>query len=415
MGKKSPQAVTLEPVTTPLGDIIWLDDEGIVHIRNSERGTHDKCDQQWWWSWRDGLRPKETPKPLWFGSAIHEALAHYYGPGAKRRKDFVDKFREYADMEAEFIRTNVGGLDEDEYVDARTLGEQMLTGYVKEYGGDKTWDVIATEQTFEVRIPWMVYKRNPRYTEEYIRQLLNGADFNTDYFILNGTFDGVYRDRKTKRIHLMEHKTAASISITHLPMDNQAGTYWLVAETVGRQQGWLDKGDNIRGIMYNFLRKGMPDERPKDAHGYSLNKPGKQAYINVLEAASGFKGWETTRTGTVKYPTITAMEEMCNERGLVVLGERSKSQPPPLYLRHEVRRTRAQRTSQLERLTDEVTTMAAKVTGHMPITKSSGRDTCPMCPFREMCELHEARADWQGYRDALFRVEDLYAVHRKSA
>jgi hypothetical protein len=412
MGKKSPQAVATEPVTPTLADVIWLDSDGVVHIRNSERGTHDKCDQQWWWSWRDGLRPKETPKPLWFGSAIHEALAHYYAPGYKRRKDFVDKFREYADMEAEYIRTAVGGLDEDEYVDARTLGETMLTGYVDEYNGDKDWDVIATEQTFEVKIPWMLYKRNPRYTPEFIATILNGHEFNTDYFILNGTFDGVYRHRKTKRVRLMEHKTAASISLTHLPMDNQAGTYWLVAQTVGRSQGWLGPKENITGITYNFLRKGMPDERPKDAHGYSLNKPGKQAFINVLNPHIE---WETTRTGTVKYPTIEVMQKMCDERGLVVLGERSKSQPPPLYLRHEVRRGAAQRATQLERLTDEVTVMTSKVTGLMPITKSSGRDTCPMCPFKDMCELHEARADWQDYRDALFRVEDLYAVHRKSA
>jgi hypothetical protein len=70
---------------------------------------------------------------------------------------------------------------------------------------------------------------------------------------------------------------------------------------------------------------------------------------------------------------------------------------------------------QLERLQDEVTKMALYVVGGLAVTKQSGRDSCPMCAFREMCELHESGGNWVEFRDVLFRVEDLYAVHRKSA
>lgn len=384
------------------GDIVWVDDDGVVHVRNSERGTLDRCPQQWWWAWRDGLRPKEVAKPLWFGTAIHEALAHYYGPGRKRRKsDFIDKFRESADMEAEYMRVNVGGVDEDAYVEARLLGETMLKGYIERWDGDKDWDVIATEQTFEIAIPYAWTPQN-----RWLKRAMEQAGINTEYFLLNGTFDGVYRDKADKRVKLMEHKTAASISIGHLPMDNQAGTYWLVAMTVGRDQGWLGAKDNIHEITYNFLRKAMPDERPKDKEGYATNKPLKVHYIDAL-ATRGIQ--------PPKSATIAVMEEMAAKAGLVVLGDRSKSQPPPLFERHPVRKNPRMRRTQLHRLQVEVLRMNALVLGAMDVTKSPSRDHCGFCSFRDMCELHESGAGWTEFRDALYRASDPYADHRKSA
>ena len=371
--------------------IVWTDQDGIVHIRNSERGTLAKCPQRWWWAWREGLVPKETAKPLWFGTGIHLALAHYYGPGKKRRKDFIDVWRQYADEEAEYVRVNLGGLDEDVWMEARQLGEIMLSGYVKEYNHDRHWDVIATEQSFEVSIPY-----------------LNGDG----HFILNGTFDGVYRDKNDNKIKLMEHKTAGTISTGHLPMDNQAGTYWMVAQTVGRDQGWLGPKENISEITYNFLRKGMPDDRPKDAKGYATNKPTKQHYIDALDE---YVEWEVARTGRPKYPTVEVLEAMAADHGLVVLGDRSKNQPARLFERHPVRKTPAQRRKQLERMQDDVELMKMYVDGRLRITKHGGRDTCPFCPFKEMCELHETGADWERFKQALYRPTDPYADHRKSA
>lgn len=387
-------------------DIVWLDDDGIIHVRNSERGTFNKCPQRWWWAWRNGLRPKETAKALWFGTAIHAALADYYQPGRKRSKDYIDKFREIAGDESEYMRINLGGVDEDEYVDMVTLGEQMLTGYVDRWEGDRHWDVIATEQEFEIAIPFVGAEHKSVLTKRIMRHY-------GDHFILNGTFDGVYRDRHDKVIKLMEHKTAGTVSTRHLPMDNQAGTYWMVASTIGHQQGWLKKGDQIREITYNFLRKAMPDPRPKDAEGYALNAPTKDHYIDAL-TKDGYEPPVGPRGG-LKWPTIPVMQAEAEERGLVVLGERSKRQPAPLYERHPVKRTTRQRRTQLQRLQSEVRLMAAMVMGEVDVTKSPSRDTCVFCPFQEMCELHESGNDWLEFRDALFRSTDPYEDHRKSA
>lgn len=387
--------------------IVWLDDDGIVHIRNSERGTLNKCPQRWWWAWREGLRPKETGKALWFGSAIHEALADYYRPGTKRSKDFIDVFRHYCDMEAEYIRTNVGDIDEEKWVDARTLGESMLLGYHKHYGGDRKWDVIATEQSFEVAIPI------PRHPHPAVRKVLKQYG---PHFLLNGTFDGVYIDlADRKRRKLMEHKTAGSIWEPYV-MDNQTGTYWMVAGTVGRSQGWLGKGEQIREITYNFLRKSLPDTRPTDPQGYVTNKPTKDHYILAIEEHEGDSDiWPTTRNGSVKFPAIAVLEEMAAERGLTVYGDRSKRQPPPLYARKPMRMTVEHKRQQLTRLQADFVRMVLIKEGLEELSKHASRDNCPMCPFKEMCELHESGAGWVQFRDALFRSEDPYADHRKSA
>ncbi len=383
-------------------NIVWLDADGVVHIRNSERGTLNKCPQRWWWAWREGLQPKETSKALWFGSAIHAALADYYQPGTKRSKDYIDVFREFADMEAEYVRTNVGDIDEEKWVDARTLGEQMLIGYHKHYGGDRKWRVIAPEQSFEVAIPI------PRHSNPFVRRVLKPYG---DYFLLNGTFDLVYYDMKDKRIKLGEHKTAASIWEPYA-MDNQTGSYWMVAGTVGKEQGWLGKNDQIREITYNFLRKALPDDRPRDAKGHVTNKPTKEHYIEALD---DYVVWDETSTGRVKYPTIAVMEEMAAEHGLVVLGDRSKRQPPPLFDRKPMRMTVAHKRTQLARIQAEFVRMVLIVEGVEDLLKHSSRDTCPMCPFKEMCELHETGGGWVEFRDAMFRATDPYADHRKSA
>jgi hypothetical protein len=384
---------------------IWADKDGVVHVRNSERGTLDKCPQRWWWAWREGLRAKETATPLWFGTAIHEALADYYRPGVKRSKDYIDKFRESADMEAEYVRVNLGGLDEDKWVDARSLGEQMLTGYVEHYGRDRYWDVIATEQSFELAIPWLDEDTKDPVERLLIRNMKKrGLEFR--FFILNGTFDGVYRDKQDKRTKLMEHKTAAAISVGHLTMDNQAGTYHLVAQTVGRTQGWLGPRENIQEITYNFLRKGMPDERPRDKAGYACNKPTKAHFVLALEEAG--IDWP-------KNPTLAVFEDLANKHGLAVVGDRSKRQPAPLYMRHPVKKTPAMRRTQLARLKGDVTEMALLEAGLLSVRKSPNRDTCAFCEFKDMCELHETQAGWVEYRNAMFRSTDPYEDHRKAA
>jgi hypothetical protein len=322
-------------------------------LRTSERRTFKRCPQAWEWAWRWGLKGKGRPAdPLWFGTGIHECLAQWYkGPGLKRGPHPAQTWKKWYGSEINSIRTATSeDWQEDVWVDARDLGTAMLEGYVDEYGRDETWHVIAPEQTFQIEIP---YRTKAGVLVLYC-----------------GTFDLVYRDLRTDEIWLGEHKTAKAISLGHLPLDDQAGSYWAVASRVLQHEGVLGKGDSIAGIMYNFLRKGFPDERPRNAEGQYLNKDGSV----------------------------------------------SKNQAAPLFVREPVERTRKERATQLRRIQNEAYWMRAAKKAPDQIYKNPTRDCQWDCSFFDMCQLHEKGGeDWMEFRDAMYVSRDPYADHRKSA
>lgn len=320
-------------------------------LRTTERRDFKRCPQRWWWAWREGLRPKGTPSDaLWFGIGVHLALAHYYAPGRKRRKDMIDLWDAYCDQDqlSRLIRTEKEelGLGE-EYVQAKALGRAMLIGYMLEYRGDKEWDVISTEEPFQVTIL---------------------DDDGEPVAVFCSTYDGVYWDKADKSYKLMEHKTAKAITVGHLGMDDQGGAYWAVANSVLRDKGILKGQEFIKGINYNFLKKSLPDERPRNADGQHLNKDGSV----------------------------------------------SKIQPKPLYERHFVRRTPAQRKVQLGRIATEVETMNEFRYRNLSLYKNPTRDCAWDCAFLQMCELHDSGADWKEFRSAVYTRQDPYSEHRKS-
>ena len=358
-------------------------------VTTSERRAFKRCPQRWWWEYREGLRAYEISVALWFGIGIHEALAHYYGnTGYKRNMDFVDVWRDYCDNSeiSNVVKASADGWSEDEsWLSAKTLGEAMLLGHHETFGGDPDWDVIYTERPFEIGIP------DPR-------------NIDNDIVIFNSTFDGVYRSKSTRKVNLMEHKTAKAITVDHLPLDDQGGSYFAVASVVLRMEGILPGKQMIDGITYNFLRKGLPDERPKDRDGYATNKPIKRHYIAALAAAGEMMAndkWSLDRLAAA-----------ATELNLKVLGDRSAVQPSPLFERHTFRRTTQERKTQIDRLANEAIVMNAMRTGDLPLYKNSNRDCHWDCMFFNMCQLHEQNVDWEEFRDAVFMVRDPYDRYR---
>jgi hypothetical protein len=322
-------------------------------IRTSERRDFKRCPQRWYWAWRMGLRGKyQSVGALWFGTGIHLALAEWYcGPGLRRGPHPVETWLEYAKDEESKLRVAAGdGWSDDVWVEAKTLGVVMLEEYVNLYGKDDSWHIIAPEQSFQLIIP----KRS-------------GA---ADLAIYAGTFDLVYRDLEDDSLWLGEHKTAKAISIAHLPLDDQAGSYWAVASKVLEDAGVLQKGDSIKGIMYNFLKKAEPDDRPMDEQGRRLNQ-----------------------NGTI-----------------------SKRQPKPNFLREPVERTRAERRTMIKRIQNEAMWMDAARKRPDTLFKTPTFNCSWDCSFYDMCTLHEnGTEDWREYAKAVFKVQDPYADHRKSA
>lgn len=353
-------------------------------LRNSERRDFKRCPTRWWWGWREGLKPQGPPnEKLWFGTGIHLALALWYKPGRKRGIDPRITWRKFVADDITFIRTEFGKFDPTSYMEAGKYGEQLLGWYLEEYGRDQSWDVIAPEQTFEVIVP--------------------DADGNPVVRLV-GTFDGVYRDLDTGELKLMEHKTAAQIVLTHLPMDDQGGTYITVATFALRDQGLIGPEETVTEITYNFLRKGKKDERPKDSAGLTRNKPIKKHYLEQLGAMVNAK------------MKLEEMAGVAARHGVQVFGDVSENQPTPLFHREPVTRTRAEQATQLRRIADEVAWMRDVRDGYLPLIKNNTRDCSWDCDFYTMCELHEGDpTEAVEFRNAIYRVQDPYADHRKSA
>lgn len=320
-------------------------------VRTSERRSFKRCPQQWWWAWRQGLKPKQAAPALWFGSGIHNALEAWYGTGTTRNTQApFDIWDAWCDEEERVVRIDSPTAPEDpEWVEARDLGKSMLERYFQKWGNDPNWDVIATERAFQIGVP------DP-----------DNAD--VPIVVYSGTFDGVFRDLNTGKIWLMEHKTAKAIQVNHLTLDDQAGSYYWVAPTILAAEGLLKPGERIDGIMYNFLRKGLPDLRPTNSKGQHLNKDGSV----------------------------------------------SKVQPAALFARHEVYRSDKERVQMGKRVQSEARLMNMMRNDPSLVFKTPTRDCAWDCPFFSMCEMHEAGQDWREYRDLVYRVEDPYADHRKS-
>lgn len=364
-------------------------------IRNSERRTLKRCSWKWYWSWRMGLKPVgNISDALWFGGLVHEALAVWYcGPGLKRGPHPAESFEKLAGDDIRLLKTEnktEPNMIETKYVPALELGCVLLDEYVKHWGRDDSWHVIQPERAFQMDIP------NPDQEAE------------GPLAILAGTYDLVYRDLQDDKVWLGEHKTAKAISLDHLQIDDQAGTYWAVAAQDLRAERLIGPKEPLQGINYNFLRKALPDDRPRNAAGYVCNKPVKEDYLAAL-VADGLGAVADRRW------TLAQLVEATSARGIEVFGETSKLQPKPLFVRHEVHRSARERATQVQRIQDEAVWMSALRRKELPLVKNPTRDCNWDCDLFHFCMLDEAQAiDATEYRKTMFRKQDPYADHRKS-
>lgn len=298
-----------------------------------------------------GLVTKGIPATaLWFGTGVHIALADWYDIGFHRGRKPWLTFRDWVGEEiTEYVETTPNGFGEREFEDAKVLGENMLRGYVDLYGRDEDLETLAVEQPFQI-------------------ELLD--EDGTPIAIVAGTFDGVLYDHEDGEIYLWEHKTAKQIRTSFLALDDQAGTYYAVASNVLREQGILGPKEHIKGVLYNYLRKAKPDDRPQDERGLYLNKD----------------------------------------------GSISKNQPAAAYHREVIERNPGEVNKQLSRIRDEVKLMNAMRDGTMPVIKNTSYD-CTFCQFFELCQLDEKgnKRAVRQYMKAAFAERDPYADHRKSA
>lgn len=319
-------------------------------IRNSELSVFRDCRQRWYWEFVLGLKPKNTANALRFGELIHLALERYYIPGTKRgphpASTFSALYAEQLETSTKFGMRGVSGDVEDEsaWTEAGDLGVAMMNNYIETYGSDDSIEILAPE------LPFQVLVRHPKTKKPM--------------FYAVGKLDAVYRNRSTLRIGLMDHKTARTISTDHLALDDQAGMYWTFAPTYLRKHGYLKSDQKIDHILYNFLRKAVPDTRPQNEDGQYLNQDGSV----------------------------------------------SKRQPPPYFLRYPVWRDPADRKELRRRVILQAWEMEQVEKGKLPIYKNVTRN-CALCPFYDPCELHETGNNENEMLDLAYQPWEPYSDH----
>jgi hypothetical protein len=367
-------------------------------LRTSERRLFKECPWAWYMAYRMGYSPKAIQADAaWFGIGVHEALAQWYKKGKRRGIHPAEFFDDWVGDEIGFAKTWLDDeFEEAVWYDARDLGVAMLEAYVERYGKDPQWHILSTEQPFQITI----------------------TDHGEPVAIFKSRWDGVARDLATGKIILLEHKTASQIVTAHLENDDQGGSYFAVAGHLLRKAGVLKRGEEIEMIVYNFLRKSKPDERPRDEDGLYHNKPTKEHYISAL-LAEGIRTVERSspKSGPVAVDKATAADLVAaaSFAQIEVLGDISKSQPPEPFLRHPVMRTQSENATQLRKIADEVAWMNAVRDGTLPLIKSPSK-ACTRCPFRNPCILHDQGSDsWESILRSNFIQRDPYEDDSKTA
>jgi PD-(D/E)XK nuclease superfamily len=326
-------------------------------IRSGERRDYKRCVKRWYWTWRRGLVPRGKDfGALDLGTWMHAALAEWYGEGLTRSEStLAELFTIAADAAIAQARQD----DVPEYVvdkadELAALGIEMATAYQKYYGDDPEVFVLGAEIPLEFSLP------DPDTGELLALHKLKP--------------DLVYVD-PDDNAWLMEHKTAASIRTEHLVIDDQARPYGAMAERALRNLGVL-KGYKFKGIMYNFLRKALPDQRQTNAEGKYLNKSN---------------------------------------------GQVSKKQPPPFFVRKPITLTAKAKRITLLRTQAETVTMTKmtmllrrqpELAAALPKTPHT---SCPkFCPFFAMCVAEEEGTDIRDMERIMFVRRNPYLYEEET-
>lgn len=323
---------------------------GAILVRTSERQSFLTCRHQWYWGWVKKYRAPQLDPKLVFGDLVHQALAKYYIPGTKRGVHPAETFEQLIEKLGD--QQDLMLWSDERILDMADLGIPMLERYVEHWHeADKEYEIVSSEQVFQVPI--------------------GRIDGRRVYYV--GTVDGVWKNRATKKLRFLETKTTTEIKMDALPMDEQVGAYWTFGPRWLRLQGILKSGEQLDGILYNWLRKAVPNPDDEyDEQGRKLNKN----------------------------------------------GSISKRQPAKFFYRHPTHRGEAEAKRVKERVRNEVRDMlqAASDPDHY-VYKNPGpqfRPNCQFCGFRDPCELHETGNDWKAYIDHAFIQWNPYSAHDRA-
>jgi hypothetical protein len=347
-------------------------------MRNSERQTFRRCQQQHEYSYTSNYGPQVARGPLVFGTGIHYGLEKYYPVGRKRGVHPAKTFTKwYEEHERQFDQWD----DEGNKIDALELGVGMLEGYVKEYGKDDFVDVIAPEMVFQVHI----YDYSGNYLYTWV-----------------GTQDLCYVDlskssKRRKRISFMEHKTTknappASVDLFS-PYGEQGYSYWCGGTLNLRQLGLIPEDQCVDSVNYNWLKKALPSTKKTNSQGHTVNKPSKASLTAWLTGEGNMS--KASLKGLLVDDLIALIDGVEPQGAHSLLGEISKVQPGILFLRDDVDFGDYQLDQMIDRVTADAWQILRTRQGKLPVHVSP-QDACSWCDFKDVCELRVMGGDWQA-------------------
>lgn len=320
-------------------------------VRTSERLSFKRCRLRWKWGYLDRLRKIDQARALRFGRMVHEALEEYYIPGRKRGPHPVRTFLKIFDDQLGEHGYDWGQQDEEEqWIEARELGEDMLTRYVEHWRAeDKFWEVVSPELSAKVLVR---SKRGKPMAWYLIR------------------FDIVIFHHGRGKYLFVDHKTARSIpDPEEKELDEQCGAYWTFGPDWLRENEYLPVNAKIAGFLYNYLRKAKGDSRPQNEKGQYLNKDGS---VSKRQPSPYFERFPVYRDSADRENVMYRVRAEIHEMNLARKGKIGIPKNP----------------------------MFGGVYG------------CPTCPFYGPCTLHESGGDWEELMSMTHEVGDPYEDYR---
>jgi hypothetical protein len=359
-------------------------------IRTSDRKKFKECRLAWdlGSKIRQDLEPIAVRSPLDRGTEIHAGLERWYDPalwtgtqGARRalaQLAFQESWRKHRNMYEKYNLLSAEVLEE--HLAWKELGTKMLDNYFTwSASRDKDLTPVYTEIEFEVpvTIPHDGLTLPPEFGLNVSTQPAS-LTYHGNPIVYQGRIDLIVQD-KDGFYWLVDHKTAARFEDTteFLIRDEQCKSYaWAIQRMLGI---------NVRGVIYNELYKGSPEE-PKRLNStrkglsFSTNRQQDTNFELALE--------------TFKREDRAALRAGLYDDYLTYLKEEG---------REFVRRNRITYTdTMLDILGGQICREAIDMLSEPSIYPNPTRWNCRWCDFKIPCEaqLDGQPIDWM--KDTLF-------------
>ncbi len=188
-------------------------EEGDKVVTHSEIEAYRQCPLKWKLAYDERWIKQDRidDHPLTKGILWHDVMEiHYHG--LKQIQDGVWGEAQGLDHIARGVAELLFDQQTGEQSELQSLVWWMYQGHLEKWGNDPQWEILAVEQKFQARL------RDPQG--------------RATRFLVKGKLDLVVRDRKTRKIWIVDHKSGLNLpDEMELDLADQFGVYaWLLAQ-----------------------------------------------------------------------------------------------------------------------------------------------------------------------------------------